>query len=323
MTDFYNCPNCNSKYKTKNKYELHANKNKVLLLVALVAMFYYQLELKQFGTVLDPKPSSYLLPDADNKWALVTGGSSGIGHETARQLCVHRGHRKLLITSRSEESLASGVKKLQEACPTGTAVQGGILQLYDVDNVIKTAENVFREYSIALVILNASPETFFVLENATDSEQVQQQLRGGILSHAEMLRAALTRWKGSQTRGLVVMMSAFSSFMPIKTFGEVYSSTRAWQTSFFRHVSIRLAQSKQQVAVVETPIVWTEALHNTIKDIPEAMSFYEPMSHKTEDYVTCYLKAVLDDGASYAPIGRFQRVMRFLNVNLGFSFQLG
>src|SRR6201995_1668317 len=87
-----------------------------------------------------------------NKWVLVTGASSGLGEEMARQLAHHHGANLILLARRTEklEQLNAEVEK--EAKVAVKVITPDLSKLNEVD---KALDEVLQDGLLYAVILNA------------------------------------------------------------------------------------------------------------------------------------------------------------------------
>ncbi len=96
------------------------------------------------------------------KTALITGGTSGIGFETAKQY-LHEGAR-VIITGTNEARLADAVSQLGE---NATAVRADVRSLSDLDNLAESVRQVFGHLDI--LFANAGIGYFAAIEDVDES----------------------------------------------------------------------------------------------------------------------------------------------------------
>src|SRR5690606_31000332 len=95
----------------------------------------------------------------ENKTAVVTGGSSGIGLAVAQRLAAEGAH--VFITGRSEVGLAGAVATIR----TATAVQGDIANLADLDRLYDAVGA--RGDGLDILFANAGAAGFASLADTT------------------------------------------------------------------------------------------------------------------------------------------------------------
>ncbi|KAJ7182289.1 NAD(P)-binding protein [Mycena crocata] len=90
------------------------------------------------------------IPDLSGKITLVTGGNTGIGYETVKQLLLK--NAKVYLAARSPEKAAAAIKKLeQETKRTAIFLQ---LDLADLSSVRKAAESYLAQESRLDILFN-------------------------------------------------------------------------------------------------------------------------------------------------------------------------
>lgn len=94
-----------------------------------------------------------------NKVAIVTGGNSGIGYATAKELAAHGA--KVVITGRNNESV---IKAAQELGITGIVADQSNLQ--QIDKLVLEVKDMFG--SVDVLFLNAGMATFSSLASASE-----------------------------------------------------------------------------------------------------------------------------------------------------------
>jgi short-subunit dehydrogenase len=159
-------------------------------------------------------------------WALVTGASSGLGEEFARQLA-QRG-ANLVLTARSRDKLAALGAQLGAAhgvqcrvVAADLAADGGAAQLAREVDALGVA--------IDHVIANAGYGTWGSFEEATPSSQTEM-----VRLNCEALVAVVHHAIGgmvARRRGGVLLVASTAAFQPTPMFA-VYGATKAFVRSF-------------------------------------------------------------------------------------------
>src|SRR5579859_2562379 len=91
------------------------------------------------------------IADQTGRTFIVTGGNSGLGFETARQLAAHGG--RVILTARSEEKGSEAVARLKAAQPAA-AVEYRLLDLADLDSVRHFADAIADQGTAVDVLVN-------------------------------------------------------------------------------------------------------------------------------------------------------------------------
>lgn len=97
----------------------------------------------------------------ENKSALVTGGTSGIGYATAKEFLVHGA--KVIITGRNKQKLDEALKSLGKNAYGIVSDSGDMKQIPDLDNKIKEITN-----KLDILFMNASTDVIAPFEMHTE-----------------------------------------------------------------------------------------------------------------------------------------------------------
>ena len=136
---------------------------------------------------------------------VVTGGTKGLGFATAREL-VSDGAR-VVVSSRSQDSVDAAVTALQEAAASADAVRGIAADNADAqtpDRLVHTAIETWGRLDGALVSVGGPPGTD--PPNATD-EQWRDAFESVLLGAVRVVRAALPHLGEGGAIGLVLSTS--------------------------------------------------------------------------------------------------------------------
>lgn len=125
-----------------------------LFIVAFLACMWYPMRQWCAGGAVAP---SLLKLDLTGKVAIVTGGNTGIGYETALQLA--KQHATVVIASRDATRVGNAVASIKAAVP-GAAVEGMLLDLGNFASVKAFAANFKATHaSLAYLVNNAGVMT--------------------------------------------------------------------------------------------------------------------------------------------------------------------
>lgn len=142
--------------------------------------------------------SSADIPDQTGRRVLVTGATSGLGHETARVLAGHGAD--VVITSRSAERAEAVALDL--ARTTGATVRGLSLDLDDLDAVRRGADAVLTEGPLDLLVNNAG---IMATPRRLSPQGVESQLAVNHLGHVALTARLLAHLRPG---GRVVTVSS-------------------------------------------------------------------------------------------------------------------
>ncbi|MCU1526303.1 MAG: short-chain dehydrogenase [Frondihabitans sp.] len=162
--------------------------------------------------------------------ALVTGGTSGIGAEFARQL-VHRGY-DLVLVARDEARLDSTAGELRALGRRVEVLAADLSDRDDVDRVSMRLEDSSRP--IDLLVNNAG----FGMHVPLTSPDLAAHDRGfEVMCRAVLvLSAAAARGMRDRGNGRIVNVSSIAGLLTMGT----YSAIKAWVTSFSEGLSVEL-----------------------------------------------------------------------------------
>lgn len=157
------------------------------------------------------------MPDmTDSPVALITGGGSGIGAATARQL-VEQGYR-VTITGRSEDRLRRFATELGE--PDGLLVMPGSAADHDaVRTAVATTVTTFGRLDV--VVANAGYATFDDLADG-DPTRWDDMVLTNVLGPALLINAALPALR--ESRGRIVLVGSVAGH--VYTPGNIYGATK-------------------------------------------------------------------------------------------------
>ena len=117
--------------------------------------------------------------------------------------------------------------------------------------------------------------------------------------------------------------SSISSFVAIPE-AETYCATRAFQSQLFEQLSLRIDSMEGnrpvQVTLVETSVVWTDALSNNplLKADPNTAETVQWLAHEPSEFAVNVLTQVFG-GATYVLIGRLWWFLKLVK-SLSFSW---
>lgn len=163
--------------------------------------------------------------------ALVTGGTSGIGAEFARQLA-ERGF-DLVLVARDGDRLADSARQLHAS--HGINVETFQADLADRDDVARVARRVEdSERPIEFLVNNAGFGVHVPLASADAS--VHEHAFDVMCRAVLLLSSAAARAMVPRGRGTILNVSSLQSFF---TTGS-YSAIKAWVTSFTQSLAVEL-----------------------------------------------------------------------------------
>lgn len=159
-----------------------------------------------------------------DKTAVITGASSGIGAEFARQLAI-RGYN-LILTARRADRLQKLSVEIQSCFPVETHfIPADLSKLTDIDALISTINSLPQ---LDLLVNNAGFGTVGRFYRV-DPEKELAMVNVHMVATVMLTRAALPGMV-SRGQGGVINVSSMAGLVPIRNV--LYHSSKAFQVSF-------------------------------------------------------------------------------------------
>lgn len=184
-----------------------------------------------------------------NKIAVVTGGSSGIGLATAKRF-IDEGAAHVYITGRRQGELDEAVKSLGK---NATAVQGDVSKLADIEKLRDTIKA--KHGRVDVLFANAGGGEFVRLENATEAhfdKWFNINVKGILFTVQKLLPLM-------PNNASVVFNGSIAGSKGMEQFG-VYNATKAAVRSLARTWAAELKDRKIRVNVVSPGPIETPAI---------------------------------------------------------------
>ncbi|MCH2109317.1 MAG: SDR family NAD(P)-dependent oxidoreductase [Polyangiaceae bacterium] len=161
-----------------------------------------------------------------NEWALVTGASSGLGAEMARQLAkTHKAN--LLLVARRQERLELLADELRQEM--GVEVRTLALDLSDPES-LPLLVNESAELSLKAVLLNAGV-TYFGAYDQLDTEEFAQMIRLNIESTTLLMNHYALEFSQSKNQGAILVVASLAGLTPI-AYQAAYSGSKAYLINY-------------------------------------------------------------------------------------------
>jgi len=226
--------------------------------------------------------------------ALVTGASSGIGAEFARQLAARR--YDLILVARRKERLEKLAADL--AAAHGVHAEALAADLTVDEDLRAVEQRVARDPGIDLLVNNAGfgvPGRFW--ETALDAQESLHRLH--ILATMRLTHAALIAMT-ARNSGAVINVSSVAGFMPA-AISSTYGSTKAWINAFTEGLYLELKSRRSAVKMQAlcpgfTYSEFHDVTHMDRRVIPK------PMWLQARDVVSASLRG-LDRGKLFVVTG--------------------
>lgn len=191
--------------------------------------------------------------DFRNKWILVTGASSGLGQEMARQLAfLHKAN--LIIVARRREKL----DELQQDLEKNAGVQvktitADLSQLADIDRVLDDCLNQGNLYG---AILNAGV-TYLGRQTDIPWEQFESILQTNVTGVVRMTNRLVSHFEQSGQEGGLMLVSSMAALYTTP-FQAVYSATKAFIFNFGTALANELKNPRFSITVFAPGGIATE-----------------------------------------------------------------
>ncbi len=191
--------------------------------------------------------------------ALVTGASSGIGAETARELA-RRGARVILAARRADR-LAEGVAAIIAAGGAASAIEADIADLASVERLAREAEAVYGQVDI--LINNAGigwPEPFPRMAPDGVAQTINTNLTGPILLTRLLLPGMMQR-----RNGVIICVASVAGHIATDP---IYSATKFGIRGFALSLRRKLRSSGVAVSIVSPGFIRTEMTQGRGQRLP-------------------------------------------------------
>jgi len=202
------------------------------------------------------------MSDMNNKVALVTGASSGIGRATAK-LFADKG-AKVVVAARRQDELDALVSEIQSQGSEATAIQTDVCKVADVERMVDHAIKTFGRLDYA--VNNAGIEGRFAsiteLSEADWDQVLGINLKGTFLGLQHQARAMLAAGNG----GAIVNVGSVNSFLGVAT-GAAYCTSKHGLIGLTSSVSAELASQGIRVNLVCPGIIDTPMHKRLRRDI--------------------------------------------------------
>lgn len=165
--------------------------------------------------------------ELNGRWVLVTGASSGLGREMARDLAKRHSANLILVARRRER-----LEELKAEIETQHRVQARVIaadlaRREDVDRVFTEATN---GCDVQAVVLNAGI-THFGHHHELSWEEFENMLDTNVKSAVRLTHHFIPYLLGKDQAGAIMLVTSLSG-LQLVPFQTAYSSTKAFLTTF-------------------------------------------------------------------------------------------
>jgi NAD(P)-dependent dehydrogenase (short-subunit alcohol dehydrogenase family) len=214
----------------------------------------------------------------EGKVALVTGGSRGIGQETARQL-VESGARGVVITSRKQENIATSRAELVEGGVDEDRILAVAARADDEDSAQAALEATMDAFgSCDILVNNAGTNPAFGNLMEVDLGALDKTWAVNMRAPLLWVRAAYKTWM-SDHGGVVVNVASVAGLRPSPMMG-AYNISKAGLVHMTRQLALELAPDIRVNAVA--PAVVKTRLAGLLLEDEKATAAMHPL-HRVGD----------------------------------------
>jgi short-subunit dehydrogenase len=191
------------------------------------------------------------------KWILVTGASSGLGLEMAKQLAAKHGAHIIAVARRTDK-----LKELQHYIETHTSAQiktitADLSNVSDIDRVVAESTQGGNLYA---AILNAGI-TYFGPHIDLDWEQCDKLIQTNVHGMVRMATGLTQYFESNQNEGGIMIVSSMAAVLPTP-YQAVYSGTKGFMLNFITALSHEVTNKNLSYTVYLPGGMATEMTNN-------------------------------------------------------------
>jgi len=223
----------------------------------------------------------------ENKVALITGGSRGIGRAVALELAA-RGAAVVVNYNKSPEAADDVVKKIQEAGGKAAAFQADVSELKQAEALVKFAVETFGDLSILVNNAGITKDTLIMMMLEADWDAV---IDTNLKSTFNCSKAAVKHMLRKRY-GRIINMASVAGQMG--NAGQTnYSASKGGQIAFTKALAREVAPRNITVNAIAPGFIDTEILELMPPDILEAAIKMVPLARKDKPEEVAYAVAFL------------------------------
>ena len=196
----------------------------------------------------------------DNKVALITGASSGIGAAIARRLSSEGA--KVSLFARRENLLEKLLEEIREKGSDGSYYAGDVTDDKAVKNCVVQTVEYFGK--IDILVNNAGVEIMLPLAVTSEGKwkYTMDVNLGGTIRFIQSVQPIMTRAKG----GVIINMSSATGLVGAQGLS-IYSMTKGGIVALTKSLAVELAARRIRVNAIAPGIVETELTRRMFKNL--------------------------------------------------------
>jgi len=223
----------------------------------------------------------------ENKVAVVTGGSRGIGRAVALELAA-RGAAVVVNYNSSPDAANEVVKQIQEAGGKAASFQADVSDFKQAEGLIKFAVETFGDLSILVNNAGITKDTLIMMMSEADWDAV---INTNLKSTFNCSKAAVKHMMRKRT-GRVINMASIAGQMG--NAGQVnYSASKGGQIAFTKALAREVASRNITVNAIAPGFVDTEILDAMPPEVLEAAIKMVPLGRKGKPEEIAYAVSFL------------------------------
>lgn len=182
--------------------------------------------------------------DFKGKWVLITGASSGLGEEMARQFAYQHGAHLILLARRRErlEQLRNIIER-----ETDSKVDVVVADLSKSEEVEELLLPILNRRNVYAAILNAGI-TYLGKHLELSNERFNQMIQTNIVSVTYMTTVLTRYFEETQSEGGLMIVSSMAAIFPTP-FQAAYAGTKGYLLNFASALSQELSNKQFSITV--------------------------------------------------------------------------
>jgi uncharacterized protein len=161
------------------------------------------------------------------RWVLVTGASSGLGAEIARQLAVEHGAR-LILVARREERIEALAQELRQRHGTEVLTIAADLSLpAEAERITQLILSQTRLYA---AILNAG-STHFGHHDEIEWDELERMLQLNVIGTTRLVHLLLPELERNSEHGGILLVASMAGLVPV-AYQSAYSGTKSFLVNY-------------------------------------------------------------------------------------------
>lgn len=227
--------------------------------------------------------------------ALVTGASSGIGEQMARQLAAE-GYA-LVLVARRRQRLQDLADELRAAHKTPSLIlEADLSDRYQLNGLMSSVDTWLDETGLRMSVLinNAGSGVWSAFEDQ-QLDTIQREIDLNVVSLTTLTHGFIHRLKASGDQGYILNVASLAGLLPVPEFA-VYAATKSYVVQFSEILAHELRNVPISVTCSCPGGVLTEFLDQAGQDLKS-----ETGMMSAEDVARLSLKAMFDGKGVYVP----------------------